>query len=99
MHSPGSRRSFLLSVWPLVLASRGFGRQQPATFSTDVSLVNLLAVVRDEHGRFVKNLPESDFLLEEDGRPQRISHFSQESNLPLTLGLLLDTSASMTRVL
>lgn len=84
---------------PLVFAGKVLGRRQTATFSTDVSLVNLLAVVRDEHGRFVKDLPESDFVLEEDGRPQKISHFSQESNLPLTLGLLLDTSASMTRVL
>jgi len=94
-----SRRSFFLSAGPLVFAGRVLGRQQGATFSTDVNLVNLLAVVRDEHGRFVKDLPERDFLLEEDGRPQKISHFSQESNLPLTLGLLLDTSASMTRVL
>src|SRR5271165_6571842 len=93
-----SRRSFLLSAGPLVFANRARGRQQVARFSTDVNLVSLLAVVRDEHGHFVKDLPQSDFLLEEDGRPQKISHFTQESNLPLTLGLLLDTSASMTRV-
>jgi len=94
-----SRRSFFLSAGSLVFASRLRGTQQGPTFSADVNLVNLLAVVRDERGRFVKDLPESDFLLEEDGRPQRIRHFLQESNLPLTLGLLLDTSASMTRVL
>jgi VWFA-related protein len=94
-----SRRSFFLAASAMLVANRAYGRQQVPTFSADVSLVNLLAVVRDEHGRFVKDLPESDFLLEEDGRPQKIRHFSQESNLPLTLGLLLDTSASMTRVL
>src|SRR5277367_2708516 len=94
-----SWRRFLLSSGQLVFASHMLGRQQGTTFSADVNLVTLLAVVRDEHGRFVKDLAEGDFLLEEDGRPQRISHFLQESNLPLTLGLLLDTSASMTRVL
>ena len=94
-----SRRTFFRSAGSLIFASAAHGRQQGPTFSADVNLVNLLAVVRDEHGRFVKDLPESDFLLEEDGRPQKIRHFSQESNLPLTLGLLLDTSASMTRVL
>lgn len=99
MVSDSSRRSFILSAGPLALAYPLFGRRQGPTFSADVSLVNLLAVVRDEHGRFIKDLGEGDFLLEDDGRPQKISHFSRESNLPLTLGLLLDTSASMTRVL
>jgi VWFA-related protein len=94
-----SRRRFFRSSGQLVFASHLLGGQQGTTFSADVNLVTLLAVVRDEHGRFVKDLSESDFLLLEDGRPQRIGHFSQESNLPLTLGLLLDTSASMTRVL
>jgi VWFA-related protein len=99
MLSHCSRRSFFLSAGGLLFTSGAGGTQQGPTFSADVNLVNLLAVVRDEHGRFVKDLPESDFLLEEDGRPQKIRNFSQESNLPLTLGLLLDTSASMTRVL
>jgi VWFA-related protein len=99
MLSVCSRRSFLLSSCALVVQNQALAWQQGVTFSADVNLVNLLAVVRDEHGRFVKDLPESVFILEEDGRPQKIRHFSQESNLPLTLGLLLDTSASMTRVL
>ena len=94
-----SRRSFFLTAWSLALMRDARGGQQQPTFSAGVSLVNLLAVVRDEHGRFVQGLSETDFLLEEDGRPQHILHFAQESNLPLTLGLLLDTSASMTRVL
>jgi VWFA-related protein len=50
------------------------------TFSTDVNLVELLATVRDKTGRFVKDLTKDDFLLQEDGRPQTILHFSQESN-------------------
>jgi VWFA-related protein len=47
----------------------------------------------------VRNLTKDDFLLSEDGRPQTIKYFSQESGLPLTLGLLVDTSMSQRRVL
>lgn len=72
---------------------------QPATFSSDVNVVNVFATVRDKKGQIVKNLTKDDFLLDEDGRPQPIKYFSQESNLPLTLGLLVDTSGSMRNVL
>ena len=74
-------------------------QDNPATFSSDVNVVNVFATVRDKKGQIVKNLTKDDFLLDEDGRPQSIKYFSQESNLPLTLGLLVDTSGSMTRVL
>ena len=47
----------------------------------------------------MRNLTKDDFELEEDGRPQTISYFSRESDLPLTLGLLVDTSGSQRRVL
>jgi VWFA-related protein len=72
---------------------------EPATFSTDVNVVNILATVRDKDGRIVNGLTRDDFLLEEDGRPQMIRYFSQEFNAPLTLGLLVDTSLSQVRVL
>jgi VWFA-related protein len=55
--------------------------------------------VRDKQGRIVQNLTKDDFDLSEEGRPQVIKYFSQESNLPLTLGLLVDTSMSQRRVL
>jgi len=70
-----------------------------AKFSTDVRVVNLFAIVRDDQGRVVYNLTQDDFTLEEDGRPQTIRYFSRESGLPLTLGLLVDTSVSQRRVL
>jgi VWFA-related protein len=70
-----------------------------ATFSTDVHVVNLFATVRDAQGHVVPNLTKDDFTLEEDGRPQTIRYFSRESGLPLTLGLLIDTSISQKRVL
>jgi VWFA-related protein len=62
-------------------------------------VVNVPATVRDKHGELVRNLRKDDFVLEEDGRPQEIHYFSQDSDLPLTLGLLVDTSLSQRRVL
>jgi len=72
---------------------------QDTTFSTDVKVVNVFATVRDKQGQIVRNLTKKDFALEEDARPQTIRYFSQETNLPLTLGLLIDTSGSQRRVL
>jgi VWFA-related protein len=63
------------------------GQEQPK-ISVEVKVVNLLATVRDNHGKIISNLAKDDFVLEEDGRPQTITYFSRESNLPLTLGLL-----------
>ncbi len=70
-----------------------------ATLSVDVKVVTLPVTVRDKHGQIVRNLTKDDFVLEEDGRPQAIKYFSQEANLPLTLGLLVDTSLSQRNVL
>ncbi len=84
--------SLLVSYLPL----RG---QQTPTFSSDVNVVNVLATVRDKHGQIVNNLTKDDFKLEEDGRPQTIRYFAKETDLPLTLGLLVDTSMSQRRVL
>jgi VWFA-related protein len=76
-----------------------WGDEQPPKFSTDVQVVNVLATVRDKSGQIVRNLTKDDFLLEEDGRPQTIRYFSQQSDLPLTLGLLVDTSGSQRRLI
>ncbi len=73
--------------------------QQTPTFSSDVKVVNVLATVRDKHGQIVNNLTKDDFKLEQDGHPQNIHYFAKETDLPLTLGLLVDTSASQRRVL
>jgi VWFA-related protein len=69
------------------------------TLSVQVNVVNVLATVRDKHGKIVPNLTQSDFVLIEDGRPQNIRYFTKESDLPLTLGLLVDTSLSQRRVI
>ena len=68
--------------------------QQTPTFSTGVKVVNLFATVRTRQGGIVRDLAKSDFILKEDGRLQTIQYFSQESDLPLTLGLLVDSSGS-----
>jgi VWFA-related protein len=70
-----------------------------ATVSVQVNVVNVLATVRDKHGKIFPNLAQSDFVLTEDGRPQTIRYFTKESDLPLTLGLLVDTSLSQRAVL
>jgi VWFA-related protein len=74
-------------------------RAQDATFSADVKVVNLLATVRDRDGRFIRDLTKDDFVVEEDGHPQTIRYFAQESNLPLSIGVMVDTSCSQIRVL
>ena len=70
-----------------------------ATIAVDVKVVTLPVTVRDKHSKIIRDLTKDDFTLQEDGRPQTIRYFSQESNLPLTLGLLVDTSRSQTNVL
>lgn len=77
------------------------GEAQPATttVAVRVNVVNVLATVRDKHGKIVPDLTKDDFTLTEDGRPQSIHYFAKESDLPLTLGLLVDTSLSQRRVL
>ncbi len=105
---------FLLLCAVPVLCQQSTPAQQPApapspastpqtdekpSFSVQVKVVNVPATVRDKHGKVVSDLTKDDFVLEEDGRPQAIHYFSRESDLPLTLGLLVDTSFSQRREL
>jgi len=73
--------------------------QQEPSVSVQVKVVNVLATVRDKHGQIARNLTKDDFTLEEDGRPQTIAYFAKEDDLPLKVGLLVDTSLSQRRVL
>jgi VWFA-related protein len=72
---------------------------QDAVFVANVKVVPLLATVRDRAGKVVNNLTKEDFVLEEDGRRRPIEYFSKQSDLALTIGLLVDTSKSQRRVL
>ena len=68
------------------------------TINVNVNLVNLYFSARDKNG-FITNLAKSDCSLAEDKTPQIIKNFTQEKNLPLTIGILLDTSGSQQNVL
>lgn len=92
MH-PLSRRSFVFSAVALLRA------QQEPKFSSDVKVVNVYATVRDKKGQIIRDLAKDDFALQEDTHPQTIRYFSRETDLPLTLGLVIDTSGSQRRVL
>jgi VWFA-related protein len=67
--------------------------------AVEVKTVSVLATVRDKHGKIISNLTKDDFQLDEDGRSQTINYFAHESDIPLRLGLLIDTSLSQRRVL
>jgi VWFA-related protein len=69
--------------------------QNPTTLRVDVRLVNVVATVTDASGKFVPNLTANDFTVFEDGVPQKITHFTQDRNVPVSVGMLLDTSGSM----
>ena len=73
--------------------------QDTPTFSVNVKVVNVLATVRDKHGNIVNTLSKDDFTLQEDGRPQNIKYFTRETDIPLTLGLLVDVSLSQVRAI
>lgn len=67
---------------------------QPAAISVNVDVVSVLASVRDKRGGLVANLEKNDFTVLEDGKSQPIKYFNRETDLPLTIGLLVDVSRS-----
>lgn len=74
--------------------------QEPAeTLKVNVNVVQLFFNVKDKKGGLIPNLPKENFEILEDGKPQTIKYFAADSNLPLTLGILIDSSASQQRVL
>ena len=97
--SPGVFVGQIVSVVALFVLGHSLQAQDKPTISVDVKVVTLPVTVRDKHGQIIKDLTKADFSLQEDGRPQSIRYFNQETNLPLTLGLLVDTSLSQRNVL
>lgn len=83
------RRTFLAS-----LAAAPLAAQEDPVIKVDVELVSLLCSVRDKRGKFIKTLEKPDFTILEDGKKQDVRNFSRESDLPLTIGLLVDVSGS-----
>jgi VWFA-related protein len=90
---------FLSAVLLLLAGAPLRSQQQGPTISVNVKLVSMFATVRDKHGALIRNLAKDDFVLQQDGHPQTITYFAPDSDLPLTLGLLVDTSGSQRRVL
>ena len=84
----------LLLVCGLLAATPAPPDQEAPTIKVDVDIVNILFTVRTKHSGLVGNLEKNDFTLFEDGKPQEIKYFTRQTDLPLTIGLLIDVSAS-----
>jgi VWFA-related protein len=101
------KRSIIAFIVLFGLAAIALAQQSPRqsdaddvqTFKVDVNVVNVFFNVKDKHGLLVPNLSKDSFQIYEDGKPQTIKYFSAESNQPLTLGILIDSSVSQERVL
>jgi VWFA-related protein len=92
-------RPFLVfTVGAALLAQTPPQQQKPPddlpTIKVDVDVVSVLASVRDKKNALVPNLEQNDFTILEDGKPQTIKYFTRETDLPLTIGLLIDVSGS-----
>jgi VWFA-related protein len=74
--------------------------QQPTeTLKVNVNVVQVFFNVKDKHGALMPNLVKDDFEISEDSKQQTVKYFTAETNLPLTLGILIDSSGSQLRVL
>ncbi|HWU37436.1 MAG TPA: VWA domain-containing protein, partial [Candidatus Acidoferrum sp.] len=73
--------------------------QSMETLKVNVEVVQLFFNVKDKHGALIPGLTKEDFQISEDGKPQTIKYFKAETDLPLTLGILIDSSGSQQRVL
>jgi len=89
------KRAGVLVLLAASLAAAGFAKSPQLTLKVGVDLVNVLFTVTDAKGNLVPGLTQNDFVVEEDGKKQDIRYFSRQSELPLTLGLLVDTSPSV----
>jgi len=110
-NAPSKRAIATLFLLALAPATRDLAQDKPTsappaapeetapTISVEVNLVNILASVHDKHGALVGNLTKDDFTVLEDGKPQTIKYFARETDLPLTIGLLIDVSASQRNLL
>lgn len=75
-------------------ATQNAPAQDDTTLKVEVNLVNILFTVRDKRGGLVGDLSKNDFKIYEDNKEQTVKYFNRETDLPLTIGLLIDVSAS-----
>lgn len=85
--------------WAQADAQQNEQDQSVETLKVNVNVVQLFFNVKDKHGLLIPDQTKDDFEVLEDGKPQTIKYFTAESNLPLTLGILIDSSGSQERVL
>ena len=83
---------------PFVLLAASAAAQD-TVIKVNVNLVNVLCTVHNKAGGLVGNLGKSDFTVFEDGKQQEIKYFTRETDLPLTIGLLVDVSSSQERLI
>src|SRR5215831_19292070 len=98
----------LAALTPFSLAqqrSQPAQSQQPAdqnpaeTLKVNVNVVQLFFNVKDKRGALIPGLTKEDFQIAEDGKPQTIKYFTAETNLPLTIGMMIDSSGSQRNVI
>jgi VWFA-related protein len=92
----------LLSIAPAIAqenAPPSNQQDQTPVFRKNVNVVNVFFTVKGKHGALVPGLTKDQFEISEDGKPQIIKYFSAETNQPLTLGILIDSSGSMQNML
>src|SRR5579862_8125821 len=88
-----------LRIPALILLAVAVASPQEPVISVDVNLVDLLCSVRGKSNALIGNLEQKDFTVFEDGKQQEIKKFTRETDLPLTIGLLVDVSGSQERLI
>jgi VWFA-related protein len=104
MHTLVRRVALIALLLPFGSLGQGSGQEtnqqgEIPTFRKNVNVVNVFFTVKDHHGALIPNLDKDQFEVLENGKPQTVKYFSAETNLPLTLGVLIDSSLSMERML
>jgi VWFA-related protein len=99
MALPALAQTSYVAASGLAVSSPGLDSTQPnsvVTIQKRVDEVNVLFIAMDKHGKFVRDLNKNDFSFLDDHKPpQTIVNFKQQTDLPLQLGLLIDTSGSV----
>ena len=89
-----SMKKLALALPAVVCLGIVLAQEAETVLKVDVNVVNVLFSVRDKKGTLIGNLQKDDFTVAEDGKQQTIKYFTKETDLPLTLGLLVDVSGS-----
>ncbi len=92
-------RKWLLPGCAVALAGWLVAQDTDTVLKVDVDVVNVLFSVHDKRGGLIGDLQKEEFTVMEDGKQQAIKYFTRETNLPLTLGLLVDVSGSQERLI